>query len=609
MAELVERLSAQVIASVSDYSRLDVTPESAALGVITATKGPVDELHLIQTTTALVNTFGEPSADHISLCAAYKIIAAGNAMYLVRVGHESSMAAASAVIAGTRKEVTVPANATVSEPASGVTAAISASPEGSKIPSGISGIVGIVGTYDSQKTSYSWNVSLAGHTLETAFDATSNVLTIKDLNLAVTFTDSGSNLPADISASFEISVSQSETETANVLISTKELGTYGNAYSVKVATGTTAGTYEITLFEGSLTVEKHLVSLNPSSDDYILNLNAENFNLALETEGVAPDALTPTTDNTSLTGGADGLDGITGSDYIGQINPSTGEATGSKLFLQPKVVAQMYPSLGVTDKTYLAGMKAISDEKKYITCVYDTPVGLTLNEACNWLNNGTGSEWESDTTVLEGWNCEVYWPWETDSYNGYPLVMPPSTYVTINSMDCFRRIGPQLPVAGNPRGIISGVGVTTQIPSATDRDKLVTNRINPIWDTGINGVQIYGNETLNNDYTDLRSAHIARMLAQIVTSIDRFTEGLEFELNDSLTWQRWIDGATQILQVYKDKRGLNWFGLKMGLDTTTAKEIAQRQIRGQIGLQFVQDAEVFWLNYAVFASSATDIDF
>lgn len=591
-AELPTRLSAQVISTISDYSRIDTTPSQAALGVITATKGPIDELQLIQTPSALIATFGEPTEDHYGLVGAYKIISSGVAMYLVRVAGES-VSAASAAISGTRNAPVLGAVTGDSGNPQDATCTLS----GESLPSGIEGSYTLSAVVNENVLT--WSCDCGGVSIPVTVSGGS--LTLEGTGITATV----NNTTDAQSWTFSVTLSQ-DSSAANVVLTTKDKGTYYNNYSVSVVAGTGAGLYDIILKLDGLRKAAYSVSLNPESENYILDLDADEFTVTLAEEGVIPTVLTPTASDIEFEGGDDGLSDITSDDYIGVRNPETGEATGSKLFMQPQVVAQMYPSLGFHGKDYCNAMKAVSEEKKFITCVFDPPTELTLSNVIKWINN-EGS-YENDQ-VLEGWMCETYWPWLNDTYSGYPLVMPPSVYVTINSMASFRNVGPQLPVAGNPRGIISGVGVTTQLPAVTDRDRLVTNRINPIYDTGTEGVQIYGNETLNNDYTDLRSAHIGRMLAQIVWQINSFTKTLTFELNDALTWQQWIDGATKILQSYKDKRGLNWFGLKMGLDTTTASEIAQRQIRGQIGLQFVQDAEVFWLDYAVFASSAASIDF
>ena len=597
MAELPERLSAQVITTLEDLSRIETLPSRAALGVITATKGPMDELHLVQTTNQLVSLFGEPSADHKGLVGAYKIISSGIGMYLVRVGNnkgEHKYKASTATIPGTAEVTAIVNSASLAQDSSSAADKVSFDYTKAVEDSAI-------GSYSMTPDGANWICKFNEDTPVTTTTSGENT-TIGDTGIVVKNTGYTESFNFNVAAT-----SSTTTVEANVVLEMSTPGTWGDVYSV--TTATTNQTIRLSLFKGSLKVETFDVSLDPEADNFILDIASENFKATLPDGQPTPTVLIDGTYN--FAGGDDGLynedDGLTEA-YVGEIDESTGIASGCKLFLQPKVVAQIYPALGFPAKEYLNAMKAVSEQKKYITCIFDTPDELTLNGVCNWVNNAPDSAYENDP-ILSGWMCEVYWPWINDTYNGYPLQMPPSVYVTINSMNWWQRIGVQAPVAGNPRGILANVTAETEIPSVVDRDKLVTNRINPIFNTGVAGTQIYGNETLNDDYTDLRSAHISRQLAQIITEVNRATALFEFELNDSLTWQRWIDSTTRILQGYSEKGGLKWYGVRMGLDTTTAAEIAQRQIRGLIGLQFTQDAEVFWLNYAVYASSAEDIDF
>ena len=128
--------------------------------------------------------------------------------------------------------------------------------------------------------------------------------------------------------------------------------------------------------------------------------------------------------------------------------------------------------------------------------------------------------------------------------------------------------------------------------------------------SGNQGIQIYGNETLNAQYTDLSAAHIARTLTYIRSKVDTYTETLKFELNDVILWRTWIDYVkNNILDRIKSGRGLAWYRVSMGNDTTTAAELANRIVRGIVELQFVPDAEIFKIDYVVYSSAADNSTF
>ena len=83
-----------------------------------------------------------------------------------------------------------------------------------------------------------------------------------------------------------------------------------------------------------------------------------------------------------------------------------------------------------------------------------------------------------------------------------------------------------------------------------------------------------------------------------------------FELNDIMLWRTWLDYVgSRILDPIKAQRGLQWYRISMGADTTTAEELANRIIRGIIELQFVPDAEIFRLDYVVYSSAADNTSF
>lgn len=301
----------------------------------------------------------------------------------------------------------------------------------------------------------------------------------------------------------------------------------------------------------------------------------------------------------SCVGGTDGVDGITAKDYIGYKDESG--TAGAWLFDDVKYPAQMWPSLGYTDKDFYMAAQDIAWNRKDTTCVWDVPKGYSKKSAINY---------REEEPIPSNWWTELYYNWCNDVFNGAIVELPPSYYVTKNSLASYKVNGTWYPVAGKERGTIDAASVINQVPAKLDRDEFITHNINPIYDTGNQGIQIYGNETLNAQYTDLSAAHIARTLTYIRSKVDTYTETLKFELNDVILWRTWIDYVTtKIVQPIKAARGLQWFRISMGSETTTAAELANRIVRGVIELQFVPDAEIFKLDYIVYSSAADNSTF
>lgn len=268
-------------------------------------------------------------------------------------------------------------------------------------------------------------------------------------------------------------------------------------------------------------------------------------------------------------------------------------------------------------------IKMIAADRKDLTCVFTTPWGLSLDQACNWVNSlGEYSDlWEygsegATSYADQSFYCEMYWDWINITCqklnNGVPsktvvVPMSPAYQVIMKGLASYRVRGTFYPVAGEQGGVLGDEVRVTRNPSQKfERDKLINYHINPIYDLGVQGIQIYGNETLNPVYSDLSAAHIARTLIYIRSRVDRYTNTQVFSLNDLSLWQRWKQYvSSMILAPLASLGGLAAYNVKMGFDTTKAELIAQRKINGVIELQFVPDAEIYTVEFVVNSSANT----
>ncbi len=270
-------------------------------------------------------------------------------------------------------------------------------------------------------------------------------------------------------------------------------------------------------------------------------------------------------------------------------------------------------------------LKGIAAERKDCTVLLSTPEDVkTINAACDFaLSQASDStKWEYGETpttdyTLQSFYLEMYYPWLKIKCTKLGSTTPVSVNETIaptaivldNILKSYRERGVHYPVAGDQYGQLSDIFSVINNPKTKfDRDQLVRARINPIWDTGKRGIQIYGNETLNAGYTDLNAAHIARTLVYIRNKIDEYTETLKFNINSVILWNRWKSYVSDyILEPLKSENALSDYEVMMGEDTTTREEIANRMLKGKIKLIFYQSAEIFDLDYIVYSSSNVTI--
>lgn len=275
-------------------------------------------------------------------------------------------------------------------------------------------------------------------------------------------------------------------------------------------------------------------------------------------------------------------------------------------------------------------LKQVACERKSCNVILSTPyienynstTVMQFDDICDWVaaQNKFSDLWEygqTNTTdySLQSFYLEMYTDWlnmkctkiENGLAKSVDVKVAPSNLVVNNILTSWRERGVQYPVAGDQGGVLPDTCTVLMNPATkAQRDQLVQYRINPIWDTGTRGVQIYGNETLNAGYTDLNAAHIARTLVYIRSTIDEYTEQLKFSINSPVLWDIWKNYVSQrILDPLVSANALSEYSIAMGTDTTSPEEIANRTIRGKIALIFFQSAEIFDLEYTVYSSSTT----
>lgn len=271
-------------------------------------------------------------------------------------------------------------------------------------------------------------------------------------------------------------------------------------------------------------------------------------------------------------------------------------------------------------------LKQVAAERKDVNVLLSTPLKygdsyMDIETACNWtLSLGDFAEeyfeyGMTNTLAYEeqSFYLEMYYSWlemscvqfENGIGKSVTVKVAPSGVVANNILVSYRDRGPQYPVAGDQLGTLPDIYKVINNPKTKlDRDTLVASRINPIYNTGTRGVQIYGNETLNAGYTDLNAAHIARTLVSLRSRIDEYTETLKFSINNMVLWDTWKNYVSSyILEPLKSENALASYTIEMGTDTTSREEIANRTIRGNISLVFYQSAEIFDLSFIVYSSS------
>ena len=108
------------------------------------------------------------------------------------------------------------------------------------------------------------------------------------------------------------------------------------------------------------------------------------------------------------------------------------------------------------------------------------------------------------------------------------------------------------PAGFNRGGLTAGaagvpvVGVTEKL-SSKERDKLYEANINPIASFPSEGLVVFGQKTLQTTRSALDRINVRRLLIFIKKEISRISNGLLFDPNTQVTWDRFTGQAVPFL--------------------------------------------------------------
>lgn len=402
-------------------------------------------------------------------------------------------------------------------------------------------------------------------------------------------------------------------------------GTWGNVIQVEIRATTTlgapSGNFDMLVYapvdeSGSLeTVERFnnmsLTAADPRFMETVLSegISGETSPSAYVRADVmvagSPSVGTYSLGTGSGVVGADGIDGLVYTDYIGTV---TGQlATGLKALANPE--ATQYNILavpGIYHSAVIAEAIATVTGRGDAIFIADPPFGLTRDQVIDWHNGVSNIVANALTQPLNSSYVATYWPWVRvyDQYNKKNVWLPPSGFVAAVYAYTDKVAGPWFAPAGHSRGPIDGDELEYS-PDQTERDMLNagTNRINPIVKFP-DGLKLYGNRTTQRRATALDSIHVRRMLIYAEALCANAVKFLVFDPNDPLTWRRFELLVTPIMENIKANRGLDDFFVQSNIDTNPAAQRQQKVMRGKVGIRPIDAAEIIYVDFALFATGA-----
>lgn len=388
---------------------------------------------------------------------------------------------------------------------------------------------------------------------------------------------------------------------ANTLkVSALNAGAWGNGLKVKIEDSGTTGLFNLKVYEtedvGDVLRESwRNLSMSDTSDRFVESIiNGSSKYIVVEDQDSATTGGLdiPALGTFSLTGGDDGLTGITDNDYLGSYASKTGLYALDKV---PEMLMVAIPGM-----TSANGQNAILDycsERQDCFALLDPPFGYDKQEIKEYIET---------TAALSSTYGAVYWPNVviSDPITALDKVVPPSGFIMGAYGRTDRDRGVWKVAAGVEDGDMPGViGLETdEVNEKAVRDYLYPYNINPICKIRGYGIKIYGARTL--DSTDqFPYINERRTFIYCEKSITEGTQFAEFENNSETLWQQLRLAIKSFLNFVWRQDGLRGtaageaYDVKIDSETNPQEYIDRGICQGYIGLATHRPAEFIWFRY------------
>jgi len=200
----------------------------------------------------------------------------------------------------------------------------------------------------------------------------------------------------------------------------------------------------------------------------------------------------------------------------------------------------------------------------------------------------------------------TYYPWLRirDQSRNKQVRVPPSVLIprvyAFNDQTAAEWFAP----AGFERGGIPEAIAAVVRLRRDDRDKLYSNRVNPIAQFPEQGVSVWGQKTLQTRDTALDRVNVRRLLIRVKKFIASTSRFLVFEQNVPETRNRFKNIVNPFLNQVQQQNGLFAFRVKMDADNNPPEVIDRNQLVGEIFLQPTRTAEFIRLTFNVLPTGA-----
>jgi hypothetical protein len=308
-----------------------------------------------------------------------------------------------------------------------------------------------------------------------------------------------------------------------------------------------------------------------------------------------------------LSGGANGLDGLTQYDFIGvSYNATYGGPTGLQVFAdKERLFVNVICAPGQSNNSVYDALVLICESRRDCAFLIDPPIGLRPTQVVDW-HNGLGYGGTKALTSTYGM-LEATWFSYDDPYNQQTIWLPPSALVleTLAYSDSIS--DPWFPAAGLTRGKIVGANDVQYSPNQGERDLMLGpgNSVNPIVNFSSDGLVIWGEKTLQRFESAVSRFSARRLMCYLSRVVELSSKLYIFEPNDQVTRNKLIESIGAVLEDVAARRGIVRFQVK---DATKQFHINQKRMRILVYVEPSQSAEIIEVPFIIVGSGQAFLD-
>ena len=279
--------------------------------------------------------------------------------------------------------------------------------------------------------------------------------------------------------------------------------------------------------------------------------------------------------------------------------PEDGDLIDSAQFMRnrEKYSINYIINAGWVSEAYQTELVAIAESRGDTLAILDMPEDATDIESILEYQNDDLNANSSFACIYAGWP-QIY-----DEYNDREIYVPPSGFAA-RVMAHTAEVGEVwYAPAGVRRGLINVLGVKTTFDKGT-RDAIYNENVNMIQEFTGEGVQVWGQKTLQRQASALDRINVRLLMNYIRVTLEEALRPYVFQLNTEFERNNIESLISGFLEGILQRNGLYDYGVICDSSNNTAQVIDANELIADIYLKPVRVAEYIKLNAVVTPSGA-----